>query len=102
MERDVLASALGAAGFDNVVIRDEPVRMVTSSGRDWVAWSRKQGMRLLWNNLPEQSRRELEKSIIDELDSRRSTNGLITMEMPVRYVIADVTPQPHTSNTGAA
>ena len=101
VERDAVPAALGAASFDNVVIHDEPVQMVTGSGRDWVAWSRTQGMRLLWNNLPAQPRRELETSIIAELDSRRSADGLITVEMPVRYVIADIAPQPHASNGNA-
>jgi O-methyltransferase/aklanonic acid methyltransferase len=92
VDRDTLSATLGAAGFANVVILDEPVRMVAGSGRDWVTWSRTHGMRLLWNNLPEQPRRDLEESIITELDSRRSADGLIRMEVPVRYVIADVAP----------
>jgi O-methyltransferase / aklanonic acid methyltransferase len=90
VDQDMLSATLGAAGFGDVVIRDEPVQMVSGSGQDWVAWSRTQGMRLLWNNLPEQSRRDLEKSIIAELDSRRSADGLITVETPVRYVIANL------------
>ncbi|HET9258440.1 MAG TPA: hypothetical protein VFO16_25025 [Pseudonocardiaceae bacterium] len=89
VDREVLSATLGAAGFDNVVILDEPVRMVSRSGHDWVRWSRTQGMRLLWNNLPEQPRRDLEKSIITELDSRRSADGLITLDVPVRYVMAE-------------
>jgi O-methyltransferase/aklanonic acid methyltransferase len=98
MDPDVLRATLGRAGFGNVAILDEPVQMISGSGRDWVNWSRTQGMRLLWNNLPEQPRRELEKSIIAELDSRRSADGLITLETPVRYVIADVAPHLLTNN----
>jgi O-methyltransferase / aklanonic acid methyltransferase len=94
--REMLSATLAAAGFDNVVIIDEPVQMVSGSGHDWVAWSRTQGMRLLWNNLPEQPRRELEKSIITELDSRRAADGLITVETPVRYILADVASHRHT------
>jgi O-methyltransferase/aklanonic acid methyltransferase len=96
VDREMLSATLGAAGFDNVVILDEPVQMVSGSGHDWVAWSRTQGMRLLWNNLPEQPRRELEKSIITELDLRRTADGLITVETPVRYILADVAPHRRT------
>jgi len=92
-ECDTLSATLRAANFDNVVIHDEPVQMVTGSGHDWVVWSHTQGMRLLWDNLPAQPHRELETSIIAELDSRRSADGLITLEMPVRYVIAEVAPR---------
>lgn len=98
MTPEVLVATLEAAGFGNVVIRDEPVQMITSSGRDWVAWSRTQGMRLFWNNLPEQPRRELESLIITELDSRRAADGRITLDVPVRYVIAELTPPRHTNN----
>jgi O-methyltransferase/aklanonic acid methyltransferase len=100
-DSDKLVATLAAAGFDNVVIHDEPVRMVTESGRDWVAWSRTQGMRLLWNNLPEQEQGRLETSIITELDARRTGDGLITMEMPVRYVTADAAGKPVNSNRDA-
>jgi O-methyltransferase / aklanonic acid methyltransferase len=83
-DREMLSATLSAAGFDNVVILDEPVQMVSGSGHDRVAWSRTQGMRLLWNNLPEQPRSELEN------------DGLITVETPVRYVLADVASHRHT------
>lgn len=98
MTPEVLTATLQAAGYGNVVVRDEPVAMITRSGQDWVAWSRTQGMRLFWNNLPEQPRRELENAIITELNSRRSPDGNITIEVPVRYVIAETTPTRHTSN----
>ncbi len=89
MEPGELASTLSAAGFGKVVSYEEPVRMVARSGRDWVAWSHTQGMRLLWNNLPDRQQRQLRAAIIEKLDSLRSGDGLITLEMPVRYVLAE-------------
>jgi O-methyltransferase / aklanonic acid methyltransferase len=84
-----LARTLTRAGFGEVVSQDEPVRMVANSGSDWVAWSHTQGMRLLWNNLPARQQRYLREAIIGKLDSLRSADGLITLEMPVRYVVAE-------------
>jgi len=89
VDHDKLVSTLAATGFSNVTSYDEPVPMVTKSGHDWVSWSYTQGMRLLWNNLPAEQQRRLRTSIIEKLDSRRSADGLITLDMPVRYVIAD-------------
>lgn len=89
VNHDKLVSTLTAAGFSNVASYDEPVPMVTKSGHDWVSWSYTQGMRLLWNNLPAEQQRQLRTAITEKLDSRRSADGLITLEMPVRYVIAD-------------
>lgn len=87
-----LESTCAAAGLGDVVVHDEPVRMVTGSGHDWVVWSRTQGMRLLWDNLPDGPRRRLERRIVDELETLRGPDGLITLEMPVRYVLATARP----------
>ena len=92
LDPDELVATLTAVGFGDVQVRDEPVRMTTESGRDWVAWSYTQGMRLLWNSLPDQRRRELEAAIAAELEARRSSTGSIEIDMPVRYVVADARP----------
>ncbi|MGH3770158.1 MAG: class I SAM-dependent methyltransferase [Pseudonocardiaceae bacterium] len=97
VDTDELIATLTQAGFDNIIIHDEPVRIVTGSGRDWVTWSQTHGIRLLWDSLPEHARRQLETSIIAELESRRADDGLIATEMPVRYVIAEAAAWPITT-----
>jgi O-methyltransferase/aklanonic acid methyltransferase len=84
----VIVARLADAGFESASISAEHLPMVTRSGADWVAWSRTHGMRLLWERLGEASRARLEKNIIDRLDSLRDADGLITLDLPVRFVVA--------------
>jgi O-methyltransferase/aklanonic acid methyltransferase len=67
--------------------------MTTRSGTDWVAWSRTHGMRLLWERLSPAGRARLERRIVAELDARRGPAGLIHLDLPVRFVVAQ-TPEP--------
>ncbi|MFF0066446.1 class I SAM-dependent methyltransferase [Streptomyces sp. NPDC005279] len=83
-----LEAALTKAGFTDVRIVDEPVRMTASSGEDWVNWSHTQGMRLLWQHLPQDEAAALRERLIGELDALRDGDGAVEIEVPVRYVTA--------------
>lgn len=84
----VIAASLAEAGFEFTSMSAEPMPMVTRSGAAWVAWSRTHGMRLLWERLSPASRARLEHTIIERLDAQRRPDGLITMDLPVRFVVA--------------
>lgn len=84
-----ISAALTRIGFTGVKVVDEPVTMRTRSGRDWVAWSHTQGMRLLWERLDETRRRRLADDITAALDAQCDSDGIIALDMPVRYVLAE-------------
>ncbi|MGW0737595.1 class I SAM-dependent methyltransferase [Streptomyces sp. NPDC002851] len=85
-----LRSALEKAGFEDVQVVDEPVEMTAASGADWVTWSHTQGMRLLWQHLPQAESDALKDRLITALDAKRGADGVIRIEVPVRYVTARV------------
>ncbi|MFJ7777589.1 class I SAM-dependent methyltransferase [Streptomyces yangpuensis] len=85
-----LRGALEAAGFHEVEITDEPVDLVAPSGEAWVAWSHTQGMRLLWEHLPDDDRERLRVRLTEALDALRDGGGPLSIETPVRYVTATV------------
>ncbi|MGP4001286.1 class I SAM-dependent methyltransferase [Streptomyces sp. 8N706] len=85
-----LEAALLKAGFTGVEIVDEPVLMTAVSGAAWVDWSHTQGMRLLWQHLPENDALALRARLIGALDALRDGDGPVLIEVPVRYVTADV------------
>jgi O-methyltransferase/aklanonic acid methyltransferase len=84
----VIEAKLVDAGFEVPWTTVERMPMVTCSGADWVAWSRTHGMRLLWDRLGERGRARLEKKITDRLDALRGADGFITLDLPVRFVVA--------------
>ncbi|MFE9119649.1 class I SAM-dependent methyltransferase [Streptomyces sp. NPDC007172] len=85
-----LTRTLEEAGFQEVSVVDEPVRLVAESGLAWVDWSHTQGMRLLWNHLSDDKRQQLRTRLIGSLDAMRDGDGPVTIDTPVRYVTADV------------
>lgn len=85
-----LTAALERAGFTDVEIADEPVRMTAVSGEAWVDWSHTQGMRLLWQHLPEAEAAALRTRLVTALDALRDGDGPVRIEVPVRYVTATV------------
>ncbi|MFD5622025.1 class I SAM-dependent methyltransferase [Streptomyces yangpuensis] len=85
-----LRRALEDAGFHEVEITDEPVDLVAPSGEAWVAWSHTQGMRLLWEHLPDDDRERLRVRLTEALDAMRHDGGPLSIETPVRYVTAAV------------
>jgi O-methyltransferase / aklanonic acid methyltransferase len=85
-----LEAALRQAGFTDTVITDEVVEMTAASGEDWVEWSHTQGMRLLWQHLPTDEAAALRTRLTGELDALRGADGLIRIDVPVRYVTATV------------
>ncbi|MEU4353306.1 class I SAM-dependent methyltransferase [Streptomyces virginiae] len=85
-----LRRALESAGFHEVEITDEPVDLVAPSGEAWVAWSHTQGMRLLWEHLPDDDRERLRVRLTGALDEMRHDGGPLSIETPVRYVTATV------------
>ncbi|MEG8280471.1 class I SAM-dependent methyltransferase [Streptomyces sp. AHA2] len=85
-----LTAALRTAGFDDVRIVDESVDMTARSGEAWVDWSHTQGMRLLWQHLPADEAAALRTRLITALDALRGEDGLIHIDVPVRYVTATV------------
>lgn len=85
-----LAATMERAGFTGVETVDEPVDMVAVSGEAWVDWSHTQGMRLLWQHLPEAERAALRARLTTALDAMRDGDGPLTIEVPVRYVTATV------------
>lgn len=85
-----LTAALRTAGFDDVRIVDESVDMTARSGEAWVDWSHTQGMRLLWQHLPADEAAALRARLVTALDALRGEDGLIHIDVPVRYVTATV------------
>ncbi|THA82892.1 methyltransferase domain-containing protein [Streptomyces sp. A0592] len=85
-----LRRALESAGFHEVEITDEPVDLVAPSGEAWVAWSHTQGMRLLWEHLPDDDRERLRVRLTGALDEMRHDGGPLSIDTPVRYVTATV------------
>ncbi|MEU9241648.1 methyltransferase domain-containing protein [Streptomyces sp. NPDC048385] len=85
-----LTAALEQAGFTDVATVDEPVRMTAASGTAWVDWSHTQGMRLLWQHLPEKEVAALRTRLVTALDALRDGDGPVRIEVPVRYVTATV------------
>ncbi|MEU7181086.1 MULTISPECIES: class I SAM-dependent methyltransferase [Streptomyces] len=85
-----LTRTLEEAGYAGVAVIDEPVRMTARSSRAWVDWSHTQGMRLLWQNLPDAPRKELRERLIEGLDGLRDANGGLAIDVPVRFVTAEV------------
>ncbi|MEV4754158.1 methyltransferase domain-containing protein [Micromonospora sp. NPDC049559] len=87
---DDLRRTMRTAGFADVMVVDEPIDLVAHSGRAWVDWSHTQGMRLLWQHLPEAEAAQLRDRLITALDALREGTGPLTMEVPVRFVTAAV------------
>lgn len=85
-----LTAALDTAGFGDVRIVDESVDMTARSGEAWVDWSHTQGMRLLWQHLPADEAASLRARLITALDALRGEDGLVHIDVPVRYVTATV------------
>ncbi|MEU8891674.1 methyltransferase domain-containing protein [Streptomyces sp. NPDC048442] len=85
-----LTAALEKAGFTDVEITDENVAMTAASGEAWVDWSHTQGMRLLWQHLPEDEAAALRARLISSLDALRTDGGPVLIDVPVRYVTATV------------
>ncbi|MFB4279814.1 MULTISPECIES: class I SAM-dependent methyltransferase [unclassified Nonomuraea] len=85
-----LAATLERAGFGEVVVLDEPVRMTAATAEQWVDWSHTQGMRLLWQHLPEPQAAELRERLIAGLDALRQGSGPLVIDVPVRFVTARV------------
>ncbi|MGW7418252.1 class I SAM-dependent methyltransferase [Streptomyces sp. NPDC054863] len=85
-----LTAALEKAGFTGVEITDENVHMTAASGEAWVDWSHTQGMRLLWQHLPEAEAAALRARLISSLDALRTDGGPVLIDVPVRYVTATV------------
>ncbi|MFF5448585.1 class I SAM-dependent methyltransferase [Streptomyces sp. NPDC012888] len=83
-----LTAALEKAGFKDVRITDEDVHMTAVSGEAWVDWSHTQGMRLLWQHLPEDEAAALRARLIAALDAMRADGGPVNIQVPVRYVTA--------------
>ncbi|MGW5440424.1 class I SAM-dependent methyltransferase [Nocardia asteroides] len=88
-----LVNTLVRAGFRDVVVRDEPVRLTTPSGAAWVEWSHTQGMRLLWQSLPPDESATLARRLSAALDELRVGAEPIGIDVPVRFVTA----QAHTT-----
>ncbi|GAA2719507.1 MULTISPECIES: methyltransferase domain-containing protein [Streptomyces] len=84
-----LDRTMRAAGYRDVAITDEPVDLVAPDGTTWVDWSHTQGMRLLWQHLPERERTALRERLITALDRMRG-QGSLHLPTPVRYVVAAV------------
>ncbi|PYC64839.1 methyltransferase [Micromonospora arborensis] len=85
-----LVRTLADAGFRAADVVDEEVAMVAESGTAWVDWSHTQGMRLLWQHLPERESGDLRDRLIAALDAMRVGDGPLTIQVPVRYVTATV------------
>ncbi|GAA1427746.1 hypothetical protein GCM10009601_39450 [Streptomyces thermospinosisporus] len=85
-----LTAAMEQAGFTDVEIADEPVPMTAESGRAWVDWSHTQGMRLLWQHLPEAEAAALRARLVEALDALRDGDGPVLIDVPVRFVTAAV------------
>ncbi|GAA2248218.1 methyltransferase [Streptomyces ruber] len=85
-----LRQALERCGYTSVDVIDEPVRMTALSSEAWVEWSHTQGMRLLWQHLPEAQRTELRERLIEGLDELSDDNGALAIDVPVRFVTARV------------
>ncbi|WP_374199054.1 class I SAM-dependent methyltransferase [Streptomyces sp. GESEQ-35] len=85
-----LTAALHTAGFGQVGITDETVDMTARSGEAWVDWSHTQGMRLLWQHLPADEAAALRARLTTALDDLRGADGLVHIDVPVRYVTATV------------
>ncbi|MFD8819372.1 class I SAM-dependent methyltransferase [Streptomyces sp. NPDC059627] len=86
-----LAAALEQAGFTDVATVDEPVGMTAASGTAWVDWSHTQGMRLLWQHLPEKEAAALRTRLVTALDALRDGDGPVRFDVPVRHGTATVT-----------
>lgn len=84
-----LERTMREAGFAGVEVADEPIRLTAESGETWVDWSHTQGMRLLWQNLPEDDIRDLRERLITGLDAMRG-DGPLLIDVPVRFVVATV------------
>ncbi|MFI6026193.1 class I SAM-dependent methyltransferase [Amycolatopsis magusensis] len=87
---DRLEETMRTAGFRDVVVVDEPVRAVATSGEAWVDWSHTQGMRLLWEHLTPADSQQLRTRLITALDDLRDGDGPLFLDVPVRYVTATV------------
>ncbi|MFG3496480.1 class I SAM-dependent methyltransferase [Streptomyces sp. NPDC047928] len=85
-----LARALGGRGYGDVAVIDEPVRMTAPSSEVWVEWSHTQGMRLLWQHLPDADRKELRERLVEGLDALADDTGALAIDVPVRFVTAVV------------
>ncbi|MEU8755806.1 class I SAM-dependent methyltransferase [Streptomyces chartreusis] len=87
---ELLRATLGEAGFTDVTVRDQAVPMTAESPAAWVDWSHTQGMRLLWERLPEPVAAELRDSLIVGLSELSGPDGSLVIETPVRFVTARV------------
>ncbi|GAA3990679.1 methyltransferase domain-containing protein [Thermobifida alba] len=85
---DVLEATMGRAGFTDVEVEDETVELTAPSGTAWVDWSHTQGMRVLWQHLPEEEAAALRARLISALDAARPEGRPLTMDVPVRFVTA--------------
>ncbi|MFB7931272.1 MULTISPECIES: class I SAM-dependent methyltransferase [Streptomyces] len=77
------------AGFEDVEIADEHIDLRAPDGETWVDWSHTQGMRLLWQHLPEYENRQLRHRLTTELDRLRG-EGPLHLPTPVRFVSASI------------
>ncbi|MET9522006.1 class I SAM-dependent methyltransferase [Streptomyces coeruleorubidus] len=85
-----LVRTLERCGYTSVAVTDEPVRMTALSSEAWVDWSHTQGMRLLWQNLPQAQRTELRARLVEGLDKLSDATGALAIDVPVRFVTARV------------
>lgn len=80
---------MARAGFEDVEIADEHIDLRAPDGETWVDWSHTQGMRLLWQHLPEYENRQLRRRLTTELDRLRG-EGPLHLPTPVRFVSASI------------
>jgi O-methyltransferase/aklanonic acid methyltransferase len=85
---DDVCRTMEEAGFSDVRVEDETVDLVAPSGEAWVDWSHTHGMRLLWEHLRADEAGRLRSHLIAELDAMREAEGPLTIETPVRFVLA--------------
>ncbi|MGW3202222.1 class I SAM-dependent methyltransferase [Streptomyces sp. NPDC001118] len=85
---DDVRRTMEEAGFTEVRVEDESVDLVAPSGEVWVDWSHTHGMRLLWEHLSADEAQRLRCHLITELDAMREGDGPLTIDTPVRFVLA--------------
>lgn len=88
---DDLADRMRAAGFATTDVRTEAIPVHVTSGAQFVAWTRTHGMRMLWDTLSPEHSADLERSLIEDVESRTDADGSIDLSLPVDYVVATTT-----------